>query len=97
LVSTVDVRQYAEEAEQPFETGVMYIALGQLIVAMHWPRMGFHDDEGCILDYNANRHNVVRGLRRPAIDRRCYSLLRPAMRQPIARLLSLLQVWRPSQ
>jgi hypothetical protein len=53
LASTYELAKFAREAGRPFEALVGGVVVAQLLVAIHYPEFGFHDDRGCLFDYNA--------------------------------------------
>jgi hypothetical protein len=75
IVSTNGLRQYAERADRPIE-----VAIGGLIVSMLLatisPRVEYHDDTGCIFDFNQSRESIVETIRACKIDPECVELIR---------------------
>jgi hypothetical protein len=79
LVSSAGLREYARRAGRPFEYAVAGVILAQLMEAIH-PRLRFHEDRGCIFDYNEDRAGIVKMLRAPRIEESCLKLMKPAGR-----------------
>jgi hypothetical protein len=65
LVSAFGLRDYAEQAERPFEACLAALIAAQVFVES-FPMVGIHDEgdtRGCLMDYCENRADVVLGLR----------------------------------
>jgi len=88
LVSVADVRKFASEAGRPFEVGVGVLIVAALLVATN-PVLEFHDDTGCVFDYNESRVSLVETIRELRIDDQCRKLLK---RRELAALLAVIQV-----
>ena len=70
LVSSFQLREFAAKAERPFEAAVMGLVVAALLATRH-SRLRFHDDTGCLFDYNEKRADIVRVLRQPRIEDGC--------------------------
>jgi hypothetical protein len=79
LVSSAELREYAQKARCPYEYAVAGVVVAQLLVAVH-PRLDFHDDRGCLFDRNDDRAGIVRVLKDPKIEDSCLKLMKPAGR-----------------
>jgi hypothetical protein len=90
LVSSAGLREYAQRAGRPFEYAVAGVILAQLMGAVH-PRLGFHDDRGCIFDYNEDRAGIVKMLKAPRIDDQCLKLMKPAGRKTALAMVEALR------
>lgn len=95
LVSTNGLRELAETAKRPFEMAVGYVFLGSLLVAMN-PGISFHDDAGCLFDYNYDRTKIARGLAAPNIDDDCLGKIKPGYRSMTRHLLQSLSSYKRS-
>lgn len=90
LVSTSGLRKLAERANRPFEFAAAYVFLSALLAAMN-PKLKFHDESrGCLLDYNEDRREIVKGFKSPGIDSDCLSRIKPAYREMVTTLLKTL-------
>lgn len=91
LASTYELAKFAREASRPFEALVGGVVVAQLLVAMHYPELGFHADRGCLFDYNADRITLVRAAKRARIEPACLKKIRPTYRAAAAALVTALR------
>ncbi len=91
LASAYEVYEFARKAGRTFEMAVAFIAIGQLLVTLNRPRLGFHDeDRGCLFDKNELRANIVSALQKPHIEPGCLSLIAPKYRKATLILMDVL-------
>lgn len=70
IVSTFDLREYAAAAGRPYEAAVGMLIAAQVLALRN--DMEYHDEtRGCIFDFNANRADLVSGIREMQIDAEC--------------------------
>ena len=70
LVSTFDLRKYAERADRPFEAAVGMLIVGQIISTRN--HLDFHaETRGCALDFNEDREDLVLSIRSMRFDAQC--------------------------
>ena len=63
VVSAYDLRNYAAQANRPFEAALAAVVLAAVLAAV-FNKVRFHDEtRGCILDYCENRGDIVEKLR----------------------------------
>ncbi|MEK6333684.1 MAG: hypothetical protein AABM67_01970 [Acidobacteriota bacterium] len=94
LASSYDLRRYARAAERSFEVAVAIVVLGQFIATLN-PRSEFHEDRGCLFDFNGNRDSVVEVIRTPQIEPVCLKLIKEKYRAAAAALMELLRNYSP--
>jgi hypothetical protein len=70
LVSTADLRKFSAAAGRPFEAGVGALVVSALLVAIN-NDLDYHDDTGCIFDYNEDRASIVPALKSLTVDSQC--------------------------
>jgi hypothetical protein len=70
LVSVADLRGYAVKAKRPFEAALGSVVISQLLVAIE-PNLSYHDDSGCMFDFNEDRKSIVKGLKKMMIEDSC--------------------------
>lgn len=87
LVSVADVRKFALEAGRPFEVGVAVLIVTAILVATT-AALEFHDDTGCVFDYNESRVSLVETIRELQIDDQCKKRLK---RREFEALLEIIQ------
>jgi hypothetical protein len=91
LTSAYDLREYASQAGRPFEVAVVGVVLAQLLAEIN-KRVEFHEDRGCIFDYNADRVSIVESLTKAEIEPECLNAIdakhRPAVQNMLAALKS---------
>jgi hypothetical protein len=71
LVSTFDLREFAEETGRSLEVFLAKIIISQMLVAMFWPELSFHANRGCLFDYDESRITIVDKIRSPQIEPDC--------------------------
>lgn len=97
LVSTYDVRTYAQRAERPFEAAVAGIAISALLVIIN-PRLEYHEESrGCLFDKNDDRDSLVKSLRAARIDPQCLRLLLPRYRSAAEAMVDALRSYAPKE
>ena len=75
LLSTADLRQFAEQAGRPFKAAIGAILVAALLVAVN-SKMKYHKkDSGCVFDYNGSRVSLVETIRAMQIERSCLEKL----------------------
>jgi len=70
LLSTADLREFAEEARRPFEAAVGALLMPALLIALN-PELGYDEDNDCLFDYNGDRITLVETLKAMRIDDHC--------------------------
>ncbi len=95
LASTYEVRTFAERAGRPFEALVGGIVVAQLLVAMHFPRLSFHDENrGCLFDYREQRETIVDAARNAGIEKECLERIDEPYRASATALVKALRAYR---
>jgi hypothetical protein len=79
LGSSAGLREYAKRAGRTFEYAVAGVILAQLMEALN-PRLVFHEDRGCLFDFNEDREGIVKVLKNPRIDDVCLKRMKPERR-----------------
>lgn len=75
LVSTYQLREFAERAGRPFEAAVGFLIVGQMIATRN--DMPFHrDTRGCALDFNEDRASLVESIQGMRLDSECAEMLK---------------------
>ncbi len=80
VVSAADLRVFAKRAGRPFEAAVGALITTTLLVATN-DRLGYHEDTGCLFDYNESRTSLVDTLKRLHIDQDCLDKMPPGQRK----------------
>lgn len=97
LASAFDLREYAHEAGRHFEVAVAQVVLAQLLVEMG-PKVLFHEDRGCIFDFNESRSSIVRSLREMRVEPECLAKIREPYRGAVEKLVGALRDYsRPAE
>jgi hypothetical protein len=89
LVSTYDVLKYAQDAGRPFEVAVGIIVVARLLVMLN-PRLKYHEDRGCILDYVKSRE-LREKIRCATIEPDCLELIDDKYRDAASAMLKALR------
>lgn len=94
LASSYQLQDFSREAGQPVEAFLAYIIVGQLLVARFWPKLGFHDDTGCLFDYDKSRTSLIGKVADPKIDPDCLEDIDPQYRDAAISLLNSVKTFR---
>lgn len=93
LLSTTDLREFAAQAERPFEAAVGAMLLPALLIAVNG-KLEYHDDSGCLFDYNGSRVSLVSTLKAMQIEDRCLDVMSPEQRTAASAMLKALQLMK---
>lgn len=93
LASVYELPKFAAEAERPYEVLVGGVVVAQLSVAIDYPALGFHDNRGCLFDYNEDRTSIVRVAKRPRIEARCFKKIRASYREAVTSMVAALAAY----
>ena len=94
LASTYDLRKFAATSARPFETFLAGLIIAQILVAKFYPHLGFHDDRGCLFDYNADRVSMATKISNIQIEPACMRAIDLRYRPAVESLLNLLRNWK---
>jgi hypothetical protein len=89
LASTHDLRRYAREASRSFPAVAIGVGLSQLLVAMN-KRLHFHENRGCIFDFNQERETIVDSIKKAQIEPDCLKLIKAKYRDATLTMLEVL-------
>lgn len=92
LVSGYELHDFASKANRPLEVAVAYLAIGELLVSLN-RRLDYHDDTGCLFDYNESRISIVKSLKNPRIEDDCLYRMLPSYRAASVQLMNTLQTY----
>jgi hypothetical protein len=92
LASTYELAKFSREAGRPLEAVVGGLVVAQLLVAME-PALVFHEDRGCVFDYNEDRVSIVRIAKTPRVEAACLRKIRPATRDAAAAMIKALATY----
>ena len=87
IASTYQLRDFAAETKRPFEEFLGAILVAQLFVAKFYPKVGFHDDNGCLFDYCDDRVSIKKQVEDLKIEPGMPSRDWPAYSGPLPRRL----------
>jgi hypothetical protein len=93
LASVYELPRFANEAGRPYEALVGGLVVAQLLVAIDYPALGFHDNRGCLFDYNEDRVSIVRVAKRPRIEANCLKKIRTVYRAAAVSLIDALRAY----
>lgn len=94
LVSSFEIRRYAEEANRPFEAAIAGMILAQAMVALNSKLVYHKEPRNCLFDYNGDRSTIVECFKACKVDPECLSLADPKFRKPLVSLLETLSKYR---
>lgn len=93
LLSTADMREFASRAERPYEIAIGNLLVSQLIQMLS-PKIGCHEDRGCLFDCNANKRGVIDNIKKPMIEKACLEKIPASIRQSAQSLITALSKYR---
>ena len=93
LVSAFDLRKFAREIRRPYDVFLGVLILGQLLVAQSYPQVHFHDDRGCLFDFNDDRTRLKQSVRDLTIEPECLARIPSNFRVAAQSLVGLLRTY----
>ena len=90
LVSTYELRQYAEKAGRSLEAALGGVLLSILLAAMN-SQLRYHDHTGCLFDFNEDRDSIVDSIRAAQIEPECLRKIRPGLREASEAMVAALR------
>lgn len=91
LTSTFQLREFASKSQRSVNAFLARIIVSQLFVAMHWPKLGMHDNTGCMFDYDANRSTIIEKIINPKLDDGCRKLVKRDLLPALEQLMELIR------
>lgn len=79
LASSYDLQRYASESGMTFDAFLAAIVISELLVAI-CENLGFHDDSGCLFDFNDDRDSLIKDVGNPLIEPTCMDKINPEYR-----------------
>jgi hypothetical protein len=95
LASTYELREFAMKAQCPFEVAVAAVALSGFLAQIN-PRVEFHENTGCMFDFNEDRSTIVRNLKDLKIEEACMKKILLKYRIAVTSLLDVLRQFKGS-
>jgi len=92
LISSYQMREFAQRANRPFEVAVALVALSALLVGRN-PKLDYHDDTGCLFDRNSKRESLINDIHNPSIDKRCLQRMKPIYRRSAEQFVRILTTY----
>ncbi|NID05631.1 hypothetical protein HBF26_12090 [Luteibacter jiangsuensis] len=91
LISTMDVREFAQNANRPFEAAVGGMLIGAVLVGLN-DQLGYHDQTlGCLFDYNEDRSGIVAAIKMARICPECSEVLTEKQQSAAESMLKVLR------
>lgn len=91
LISTTDVREFAERANRPFEAAVGGMLIGAILVGLN-DQLGYHEETlGCLFDYNEDRSGIVDAIKMARICPECAEALTEKQQSAAESMLKVLR------
>lgn len=95
LVSAYDMREYAAQADRPYEAAVASTIIAQLLQEISEASL-FHDENrGCLFDFNEDRDTIVEALRKARIEKACLQLVDEKYRDAAEKMVRALRNYSP--
>ena len=93
LISAADLRRFSEQAERPFEAAIGALLVSSLLIAVN-DKLDYHDDSGCLFDYNGSRVSLVNTIKNLHIEGKCLDKMTSEQREAAISMLSSLKRMR---
>lgn len=97
LVSTFQLYEFARDTGCPLEAFLGGIIVSQLLVAVTWPKLGFHDDSGCLFDFCESRVSLRDKVEDLHIDQTCLEKIDPTYRPAALSFVEMLRSYRAAK
>lgn len=94
LVSTFQLREFAEQSGRPFEAFLAGVIVVPLLVARFSPKLQFHENRGCLFDFNADRRSIMEKALDPKIEPDCMNAIEEPYRAAVQSLVDLFGSFR---
>jgi hypothetical protein len=94
LASSYQLHEFARDTGWPLEAFLAKVIVSQLLVAMMWPKLGFHVDTGCLFDFDESRVSLKDKVKDPHIEPDCLEIMEPAYRPAALAFAALLRSYR---
>lgn len=92
IASTYDLRAFATTTGHAFEVYLGAVILAQILTAYN-PRLVYHENRGCLFDYNASRVSLQTTIADLRIEESCLAKMLPRYRPAANALVELLRTW----
>ena len=90
LVSSYQLREFTKKTGFSFESFLTAIIFTQLLVAMFFPKLFYHDDNGCFFDHNEVRSNIINKVKNPIIEDECWENIPNNYHKAVKAILKLI-------
>jgi hypothetical protein len=90
LASSAELRKFAAKSGRPLEAYLGMIIVAQVLALMS-PKIEYHDDNGCLFDFNYERVGIIKSLKNLHIDPRCLKAIPVKHRAAALSLVRLLR------
>jgi hypothetical protein len=91
LTSSYQLHEFARDTGWPLHAFLAKIIVSQLLVAMMWPKLGFHDDTSCLFDYDLSRVSLKDKVKDPHIEPTCLKEIKPTYRAAALAFVDMLR------
>lgn len=89
IVSYDELRKFAHQVGKPFEAALLGQVIAQ-VLAVQFDDIEFHDDTGCLFDFNNIRADYTRFLRAPKLDEACLGHIDSRYRSAVLSIIGLI-------
>lgn len=90
LISTADMRQWAEKAGRPFEAAIGASLVTTLLIAIN-NKLRYHKDTGCLFDFKGSRISFADTLKALQIEDSCLAKMTQEQKETALAMLSVLR------
>lgn len=91
LASIFQLDEFARSTKRPIDAFLMVLIASQLLVALSWPKLGFHEDRECIFDYDRNRTRLANKVINPKIEPECLDKIDAPYREAALAFVNLIK------
>ncbi len=96
LSSAYNMPKYAKDAGRPLEVGIAGIVIPQILQILN-KRVRYHQNRGCLFDYNEERETIVETIKKTEIEERCLSRLDEKYREATKNMIKVLSGYSPKR
>ena len=91
MVSTYGLREFAKSTKRKYEAFLAGIVIAQFLVAKFNPKLHFHENCGCLFDFNEDRTSIMDKAYKLDICQNCYDAISESYHPSVMALLDFLR------
>lgn len=95
LVSAYNMREYAAQADRPFEAAMAGMVIAQLLQELNKKPLFHRENRGCLFDFNEEHDTIVESIRKARIEEKCLGLIDEKYREAAEKMVKALRNYSP--